>query len=241
MKAVCLIVLITACFFSSIGSIRAQDTSQSCKVMSNMLSQEYNGECKKGLAHGKGEAKGIHRYNGNFKDGLPNGNGIYYFSNDIFYTGSFQDGLKEGKGEMHYLKKDLSDSIIKGYWSGDEYRGKRYITYNTDAVSKFDRVEISPSSQSGNRISIEVSTTSSNPEGQLYWANGPLVLTELVCIKNISLIKLLSTSGSQLKTIWVFEITQFPITLRGVLSNGQTFNLELYKSANWTFRIFLNK
>ena len=57
---------------------------------------------------------------------------------------------------MHYVKPGNADSIIKGYWSGNEYRGKSYKTYQTDAVSKFDRVEVSPTSESGNRINLAV-------------------------------------------------------------------------------------
>ena len=223
------------------GIAYSQDTAQFCKVLSPMLNMEYKGECKKGLANGKGEARGAHRYNGNFKNGLPHGKGIYFYTDDNFYTGEFQDGIKEGKGEMHFSRKDMPDSIIKGYWSGDQYRGRTYTTYATDAVPKFDRVEISPSSQSGNRITIEISTTSNSPDGQFYLRPGPLTLLDLTSMKNNSLISLLSTYESPLKSVTVFQITEFPITLQGRLSNGKFFTLELYKSANWMFRIYVNK
>ena len=222
--------------------IYAQDSTQECKVLLQTISLQYKGDCKKGLANGKGEARGVHHYIGSFKNGLPNDKGTYYYSDYIFYTGNFQDGIKEGKGEMHYVRNNMADSIIKGYWSADEYRGKSYVTYITDVVPKFDRVDISSTPQSGNRISLEISTTSNSPDGQLYAAKGDhLFLTELISVRNNSLIKLLSSTESPLKSTWVFEITQFPITLRGSLSNGQIFNVELYKSANWTFRLFLNK
>ena len=204
------------------------------------LKGNYSGECKKGFAHGKGEAKGLFRYVGNFKFGLPDGKGILY-TGDNFFEGNFQDGLKEGKGEMHYLGNNNTDSIIKGYWCANEFRGKTYKTYETDAVAKFDRVEVSPSSASGNRISIEVSTTSLDIDNRMTQPHSSISLTGLMCVKLGSLLKLISSSESPLKSIWVFEITEFPITLRGELSNGQNFNLELYKSAYWTFRIFINK
>jgi len=219
-------------------SLFSQDTTKTCKVLLESIAGSYSGDCKKGYAHGKGESKGIFRYVGNFKYGLPDGKGILY-SGDIFFDGNFQDGIKEGKGEMHYLKGNNPDSIIKGYWSGNIFRGKSYKTYETDAVSKFDRVEISPTSQSGNRITIEISTTSDNPGGQLY--SGHLELTELISVKLNSLLKLIDKYQSTVKSSWTFEITEFPITLRGVLSDGKSFNLELYKAANWTFRIFMNK
>ena len=216
----------------------SQDTTHTCKVELKSIAGVYVGECKKGFAHGKGESKGIFKYVGNFKYGLPNGKGILY-TGDNFFDGNFQDGLKEGKGEMHYLRSNNTDSIIKGYWSGDEFRGKTYKTYQTDAVSKFDRVEVSPSSESGNRITIEISTTTDNPGGQLY--SGHLGLTELMSVKINSLLKLIASSESPLKSSWTFEVTEFPITLRGVLSDGRIFNLELYKSADWMFRIYMNK
>lgn len=220
--------------------VYAQDTSRTCKVLMEAIKGEYTGECKKGLGHGKGESKGLLKYAGNFKYGLPNGKGILYAA-AYFFDGNFLNGLKEGKGEMHYIRPGETDSIIKGYWSGDEYRGKNYTTYVTDAVPKFDRVEVSPTTESGNRITIEISTTSNNPNSGYSNPRVSASLTELMSVKLRSLLKLLNSFDTPLKSTWVFEITEFPITLRGVLSNGQNFNLELYKSANWTFRIFINK
>jgi len=220
------------------SSLFSQDTTQTCKVLLESIVGTYSGDCKKGYAHGKGESKGIFRYVGNFRNGMPDGKGVLY-SGDNYFDGNFQDGIKEGKGEMHYLKANNPDSIIKGYWSGNIFRGKTYKTYETDAVPKFDRVEISPTSQSGNRITIEISTTSDNPGGQLF--SGHLELTELMSVKLNSLLKLIDSYQSSNKSTWTFEITEFPITLRGVLSDGKNFNLELFKAANWTFRIFMNK
>ena len=118
-------LLIRSAFFLILlkqSALFGQDTSHTCKVLLESIKGEYSGECKKGLAHGKGESKGIFRYAGSFKYGLPNGKGILY-SGDNFFDGNFLDGLKEGKGEMHYIKPNNADSIIKGYWSGDEFRG----------------------------------------------------------------------------------------------------------------------
>ncbi len=106
------------------NSLFAIDSTQACRVDMASLAGTYRGECKKGLANGKGEAIGIvHYYTGIFKNGLPNGKGIYHFHEDQYYTGNFQDGIKEGKGEMHYMRHNLPDSVVKGYWSGDEFRG----------------------------------------------------------------------------------------------------------------------
>ena len=54
-------------------NLYSQDSTKTCKVELKNLTGFYQGECKNGFAHGKGEAKGEHRYVGMFKYGLPNG------------------------------------------------------------------------------------------------------------------------------------------------------------------------
>jgi hypothetical protein len=122
-----------------LNSIRllAQENTPPCKVEMLTLSGKYTGECKNGLANGKGEAAGVHRYVGTFKNGLPNDKGIYYFNDSVFYSGNFQDGVKEGKGESHYLRAGFPDSIVSGFWSADDYRGKQYSTYHFTTTQNF--------------------------------------------------------------------------------------------------------
>lgn len=94
-----------------------------CKVLMPQISGTYVGECKKGLAHGKGVATGTDRYEGQFRQGLPNGNGTYTWSTGDIYTGGWSKGLKEGQGKMSYLTA-RGDSVVEGYWKGDSYVGK---------------------------------------------------------------------------------------------------------------------
>ena len=136
------IINIAAIIIMSSINLYAQDSSKLCQVEMDNLIGTYSGECKNGYANGKGEAKGIDRYAGLFRNGLPNGIGTYYYSDKIYYTGNFQDGVKEGKGEIHYVRNGMFDSLIKGFWSADEYRGKKYITYSFTNNSSFDRVSI---------------------------------------------------------------------------------------------------
>ena len=219
--------------------LAAQDSTSSCKVDMPELIGAYKGECKKGYAHGKGEATGVYHYTGEFKYGLPSGKGRMDYGN-TWYEGAFQDGKKEGKGELHYTA-DGKDSVIKGYWSGDEYRGKNYVTYKTDAVPKFDRVDINPSAGSGHRITIEISTTSSSEESVRLNPRPSVNLSDLIAMKQASLIRYISNTESPLKYSWTFEIREFPIQLRAQLTNGQYFNLDLYKSADWNVKIYLNR
>ncbi|HEX5742262.1 MAG TPA: hypothetical protein VFY09_00005, partial [Flavobacteriaceae bacterium] len=69
-KSVLTIVFLGISLFFS-ESLFAQSD---CKVLNDSINQSYAGKCKKGLAYGKGIAKGIDTYEGNFKNGLPHGN-----------------------------------------------------------------------------------------------------------------------------------------------------------------------
>lgn len=232
-------MLISVTVFVSFN-LYSQDNVKDCKVELTTLNGTYAGECKKGFAHGKGEAKGAHHYVGIFKYGLPNGKGTYYYSNSVYYTGNFQEGLKEGKGEIHYKREGMEDSVIKGYWSADEYRGKAYKTYNITEMPGFERVDIVPSDESGNTLTIEISSTSGIPNNQSPGSGYVLTVTEVIA-KDGSLIRKLETNDSPLKFSTIYEINKFPVRLQGMFSNGRTFNVELYKKAQWRIQIFINK
>jgi len=219
------------------SNLKAQQ-DPSCKVVSEKLEGSYTGECKNGLANGKGEAKGAHRYVGTFKNGMPDGTGTYYYDESQYYEGGFQNGIKEGKGEMHFLKKGAADSVIKGYWSADEYRGKKYTTYLFSTTETFDRTDINPSSSSGNTITIEIETTSGQPGGNTPGGN-ILMLVNLVSPSS-SILKMTSKFESSFKSTTTYELISFPCKLFGTLSNGNTFSLDLYKAANWKVRLYKN-
>ncbi|MDZ7607199.1 MAG: hypothetical protein U5K79_16780 [Cyclobacteriaceae bacterium] len=55
------------------------------------------GECKKGLANGQGNAKGTDEYEGQFKDGLPHGTGTYIWANGDVYTGAWKKARKKAR------------------------------------------------------------------------------------------------------------------------------------------------
>ena len=159
------IILFVCIFFPGINFLYAQDSTQLCKVELPSLVGKYTGECKNGFANGKGEAWGLQHYVGLFKKGLPDGKGIYNYTDSMYYSGKFQDGIREGKGEMHYLRQGMPDSTIKGYWSADEFRGDKYITYKFEKHGEFENFQFRPSPESGNTVTIEIQTTTQN--GQL--------------------------------------------------------------------------
>ncbi len=240
----CLVVLIPLFLFFNILSVNAQDSSQPCKVGDGNLVGKYIGECKNGYANGKGEATGIHHYIGTFKYGLPNGTGIYYYSDSVYYSGNFQDGIKEGKGEFHYSRKGLPDSLVKGYWSADVFRGKQYVTNKISGTQYFDNVEINASKEIGHILTIEITTTSGSPNGARASAGGSpgfgLTLSDLISTNGGLITKTSSFASSEKSTV-TYNISNFPAQLFATLSNGETFNLELYKAAYYTVRLYKNK
>ena len=205
----------------------------------NALVGSYLGDCKMGLANGDGTAHGLHRYTGNFKDGLPNGNRDLLLQRFPILQRQIPGWQREGKGEMHITRSSMSDSVVAGFWSGDEYRGKRYITYTFSTTEQFDLTEISPSAHSGNTVSIEIATTSGTPNG----ASAPgyiLQLSELTSPTSC-ILKHQSRYESSFKSYATYELVGFPCKLFGTFSDGQTFEMELYKAANWKVRLFKNK
>jgi hypothetical protein len=105
-------------FISVIGSSRAQDTN--CKVLKPEIASSYSGDCKKGLANGKGKAHGIDNYEGKFRNGLPHGNGLYRYANGDVYEGEFKNGLKDGNGKFTF-KYMGKDSTYLGIWQEDKF------------------------------------------------------------------------------------------------------------------------
>ncbi len=95
---------------------------QECKVLMQSISGTYSGECRKGLAHGKGIARGRDYYEGQFIKGLPDGTGIYRWAGGIYYEGKLEKGLRHGEGKMVY-----PDSVVTGIWKEDRYAGKELI------------------------------------------------------------------------------------------------------------------
>ncbi len=93
-----------------------------CKVLLKEISGTYKGDCKDGLANGKGTATGEDKYTGQFKNGLPDGKGKYSYKNGNSFKGTWVNGLKEGRGTYIYYV-DGKINMMEGYWKNDEYVG----------------------------------------------------------------------------------------------------------------------
>jgi len=97
-----------------------------CKVLLPGIAGSYNGECRKGLADGKGEAVGTDSYTGDFKKGLPDGEGTYKWASGAVYTGQWKKGLRDGKGSYSFIVNE-KDSVQNGFWEQDVYMGAEQI------------------------------------------------------------------------------------------------------------------
>ena len=69
-----------------------------CKLIDLELQGTYEGECRNGLAHGYGVAKGTAEYQGEFRKGLKHGKGVKTWPWGDRYEGGFLDDRRNGKG-----------------------------------------------------------------------------------------------------------------------------------------------
>lgn len=122
-----------------------------CKVLKPEIALSYSGDCKKGLANGKGIAEGKDKYEGKFKDGLPHGKGTYQYANGDVYEGDFKSGMKSGNGKFtfKYLGKD---STYMGIWKEDQLVKKvvppAYTVSQSFNIQRYNVRKV----KSGNRI-----------------------------------------------------------------------------------------
>lgn len=113
-----------------------------CKVLKTGIDAKYEGECKKGLAHGKGKATGLDYYEGEFKKGLPQGKGIYRWATGEIYEGEWKKGLRDGTGK-YIFQFEGRDSIMTGLWSKDKYKGiPEFMKYTIVRQINVDRYTV---------------------------------------------------------------------------------------------------
>jgi hypothetical protein len=108
---------------------------QTCNVLMPEIGEEYVGNCRRGLAHGKGIASGEDFYQGEFRRGFPHGAGTYTWSNGDTYEGAWRRGQMHGQGTFTIAE---NDSAFYGYWVNNEF--KRLV--DTTAVKQIPNYEI---------------------------------------------------------------------------------------------------
>lgn len=116
------------------GTILTGLSQERCTVLVKEISEKYVGECKKGLAHGTGEAWGTEHYNGAFKSGLPHGKGVYTYADSSVYTGMWSKGQRHGNGKYTFRYVG-TDSIQEGLWTRDKYMGRNVTSQGYKVIS----------------------------------------------------------------------------------------------------------
>lgn len=131
--------------------------AQNCKVLKEELAGEYEGECRKGLAHGMGTATGIDSYTGGFKKGLPDGKGVYHYASGDVYEGQMKKGGRHGTGKMTLHREAQLDSTYYGRWNNDKFAGQDIKSmYKIVEKRDCDRVNVRRMNAEENAIQFEV-------------------------------------------------------------------------------------
>lgn len=153
MKCFSLSILLIVFSFAAFG--QKENIKSSCKVLLPAISDSYEGECKKGLAHGEGVAKGVDEYNGEFIKGYPDGKGTYTWAVGNIYEGNWKKGKQYGYGKMT-LKLLHGDSLVEGYWKDNKYVGKtfRKYDYKVIEVRDIENVDIMRTDPNGTEVRI---------------------------------------------------------------------------------------
>lgn len=111
---------------SSCAEMKAEFSTplSNCKVNDVDINKEYRGECRNGLANGKGRAKGRDVYFGEFKDGNAHGQGSYTWATGDTYEGSWVNGER-----VHGKYKD-KDGTYEGDFLNRNHHGFGVYKYS---------------------------------------------------------------------------------------------------------------
>ena len=207
--------------FSSSSFSAKNEKKKAVKMES--ISLKYEGETKKGLAHGDGKAWGeADQYVGTFKKGYPNGTGVYTWGNGNVYTGEFSKGQRDGKGEFRIKRGgNLPDSIQTGYFKDDQYIGIYKEPYKIVSEGGVRNVDFQKNAGALNQVRFEV------------YSNGSPVPTSLLKVsdKNNTLHE--EIGGTLTLTNAVFPLERVEVSFRvDKISYNLIFNL--YEQGNWT-------
>lgn len=199
-----IILILTSVFFTY---------SQDCKVKSEAIAGQYEGNCKKNFADGQGKAVGKDAYEGEFKKGLPHGKGVYTYSNGDVFDGIFTKGRMNGKGKL-----TLADGEEKiGFWEHNEYIGKfekKYVVLRQS--SKIARIAFSYKDGDSNQIDIVSSQ------------NGKIITTDDINVVNIDGFFSNVNQNPRMKSILS---VQYP--LRFTVSGAHDFEAVINTPGHW--------
>ncbi len=188
-------------------------SAQNCDVKLESISGKYEGDCKKGLANGKGKSVGTDTYEGEFKKGLPSGMGVYTWVNGDVFTGEFKKGLKEGKGMLTSPDKETLD----GYWLDDEYIGKDSKPYKImSQAATISKISVRRKSNDKNQIDISYQQ-----------------LGRKVSYDNIKVTNQEGNFGSLIENQYVKAIQAVVFPFRFMVSSKDNFDIQISQPGHW--------
>lgn len=131
-----------------------------CDVSASNLQGVYDGECKNGLAHGRGKALGKDEYMGEFKNGLPHGKGRLTYANGDEYIGEFKKGQRHGKGYMRRAGEvEITDNSRWTTWKNDQFvKDVLKGDYSIARMRNISRNSIKLIDSRENRVEINISS-----------------------------------------------------------------------------------
>lgn len=199
-----------------------------CEVLLEEIAGQYEGDCRRGLAHGEGTAVGTDTYTGEFRKGLPDGTGTYTWANGDVYEGEFKKGMKEGEGKMRIKQPDGEFIEQAGYWKNDAYIGEHESPYEIQY-------------RSSGVLSVQIRETD-NPEG-----DGNAIFVEFQhkgrtqTFPNYELNLIMGNFQSRMPVGNTSKIlvAEFPIGFT-IRYEGETVELLFYQARSWYVKIDVN-
>lgn len=203
-------------------------SQEKCEVLLKPIADQYEGDCKKGLAEGTGTAKGTDTYTGAFKKGVPNGIGTYTSANGDVYEGEFKKGQKNGPGKMVATVNGVKVTTT-GYWNDDEYIGTNSTPYKVyQRTAGVLSVNLKKrDSESGDRHALYI---------EFLHKGRNISPPDFTLNESVGMISNRFTSGRETKIV----IAKFPIRFQ-LSYMGETVDIEVSQEASWTIRLDYNK
>lgn len=200
---------------------------QDCEVDLEAISGSYEGDCRRGKAHGEGKAQGTDTYTGEFRKGMPHGEGTYVWANGNTFVGEFDDGVKEGEGKLTIKRDSKADSVVTGFWEDDKYLGQYKDPYQvTSRSSEIQRIIFRRMGDNPNQIGVNF-----NREIQ----GGRLILDK--------------APNQQTGNGWINIDFPFDANVEAAVKTTQgtgtgyrnvSFEFEIYQPGNWDIQVSIN-
>jgi hypothetical protein len=200
-------------------------SAQECVVKDSRLNQKYEGDCKKGLAHGKGKAWGeTDRYEGGFRKGQLHGYGIYTWGDGSVYTGEFTKGDMHGEGELVQKSGSGENTVKRGFFKKGEYIGTHKEAYKVITQRDVRNISFRKNAGDINQVRINV------------YANGNMVSSGIAVNDR-------NNSVTENRNGIVFTSPRFPLEFVEVEIQLGTFThqavFDIYSEGNWEVNISL--